>query len=91
VQLVNNSGTDDVIALSGSDCPIFRESVGDFSGQYVLNCGAVTSSFSGGHAIRFEMELEVPASTPAGPTSLVWRTTEPTGLSATAVINVLDA
>jgi hypothetical protein len=90
VLLVNNSGSD-VIALSGSDCPIYRESVGDASGQYVLNCGAVTSSYSAGHAIRFEMELEVPASTPAGPTSLVWRTTEPTGLSATAAINVVDA
>ena len=60
--------------------------------EYALNCGAVNSlSIPAGHAIRFEMELNIPASTPVGPTSLVWRTTEPTGLSATAAINVLDA
>ena len=91
VLLVNTSGSDDVVPLRGSDCPIYRESVGDASGQYVLNCGAITSSIPTGHAIRFEMALNVPASTPAGPASLVWRTTEPTGLSATAAINVLDA
>ena len=91
VLLVNTSGSDDVVPLSVSDCPIYRESVGDVSGQYVLNCGAVTSSIPTGHAVRFEMEVNVPASTPAGPASLVWRTTEPTGLAATAAINVLDA
>ncbi len=91
VLLINMSVSDEIVPLSGSDCPIYRESVGDASGQYVLNCGAATSSISGGHAIRFEMEINVPASAPAGPTSLVWRTTEPTGLSATAAINVMKA
>ena len=38
-----NTSNDDVVPFSPSDCPIYRESVADASGQYVLNCGAVNS------------------------------------------------
>ena len=57
-----NTSNDVVVPFSPSDCPIYHESVADTSGQYVLNCGAVNSlSIPAGHAIRFEMELNVPA------------------------------
>jgi hypothetical protein len=65
-------------------CPSYREAVGAVEARFLLNCGPV-GQIGPSASVVFSMQLDVPADTELGPTSLEW---EAGGPATNAAITV---
>lgn len=88
IQLANLAGTAPIVLIAPFPCPIYTAALATTAIEELLNCTDGGIVVQPGEAARFDMELDVPADAPPGDQTLMWTSTEPTGLSATASIDI---
>jgi hypothetical protein len=90
VQMLNSSGNQTVF-VNGS-CPMYEVTLSTVKTTMLLNCngdGGLGIPVPSGAAVRFEMQLQIPANIPTGPHTLTWTWAEPAGSAATATVDIL--
>jgi hypothetical protein len=76
-------------SLDSSTCPVYTETLGTTSGQFLLNCTSGNEVvIDSGETVRFHVELPIPANATPGATTLTWTPIEPTGTPVTATVTV---
>jgi hypothetical protein len=76
--------------VADATCPIYTETLGTATGQFLLNCNGIWGVLiAPGESVRFHIELVIPTDTEPGPATLSWTPIEPAGHQATAAITIL--
>ena len=70
--------TDTLSGTIDGDCPLYRPSLAPIvSPSLLLNCGKDGLSINPNEAVRFDLQLAIPADQPLGRTTLRWQYVEP--------------
>ena len=76
-------------SLDSSTCPVYTETLGTASGQFLLNCTSGNDVvIDAGETVRFHVELPIPANAAPGATILTWTPIEPSGTPVTATVTI---
>jgi hypothetical protein len=76
-------------SLDSRTCPVYTETLGTASGQFLLNCTSGNGVVVGvGETVRFHVELAIPANATPGATTLAWTPIEPTGTAITTTVTI---
>ena len=76
-------------SLDSSTCPVYTETLGTATRQFLLNCTSGNGVVIGiGESVRFHVELPIPADAAPGATTLTWNPIEPTGAAVTATVTI---
>jgi hypothetical protein len=76
-------------SLDSRTCPVYTETLGTASGQFLLNCTSGNGVLiDTGETVRFHVELQIPANAAPGAATLAWTPIEPAGTPITATVTI---
>ena len=77
--------------LDATNCPVYAETLGSVTAEFLLNCDSSDGVLVGsGEAVRFHIELRIPADATVGPATLSWTPVEPFGAEVTITVTIVE-